>query len=325
MYSPKEKKENVSRAIQPVENTQGAAQITDNRGISPAFVALQREGEEETSKKDSVEPKKLLDQLQVGEDRPIITKKYLGENRADFSDDVGAAKSAIMDMLNTYKAGMSEENLKRLLEKLEGIQVVVAGKKDFAYHMIFHDYINEIKERIEPTFLPDKYSYANVGLKKYFLQKARLEDFDFVLSHYENIPAWGGLKNTVLMNGDVATVGGAHTIVHEMMHLLANKTVVDNLRAKKNMGDEGINEYLSRVATSLSFSKVKGNLRGSWNVPKTGSGAFHDGTLYDSYVKNDEILNKNLGESGEKNEVDEDFIEKLLNYYLNGGDNPWAN
>ncbi|MBR4839307.1 MAG: hypothetical protein IK005_02385, partial [Paludibacteraceae bacterium] len=121
-------------------------------------------------------------------------------------------------------------------------------------------------------------------------------------------------EKTVLINGDVVTAGGAHTIVHEIMHLLADEDTVKALREGDLNGDEAINEYISRVATSLYFDEKDA----SWNTDMNTDGN-HDGkTLYGTRLKNDKILNQ-------MQENDGSFIVKLLGYYLGGKEvTSWA-
>ena len=309
MYSPKEQKENVSRAIQPVENIQGAAQITDNRGISPAFVALQREGEEESSK--PVEnPRKLLDR-RGGE---IKSKDYFGENSEDFKADVDAAKAAIINMLCVY--GLPDAMVDGMIDRLNRINVQIVSGEELAYHMIFKEFSDGLDwvEREDLPKKPDMNNYENYDAKKKYVDKY-VVNVAGAIPEYTTINAWGGLnEKTVLINGDVVTAGGAHTIVHEIMHLLADVDTVKALRERDLNGDEAINEYISRVATSLYFDEKDAN----WNTDMNTDGN-HDGkTLYGTRLKNDKILNQ-------MQENDGSFIVKLLGYYLGGKEvTSWA-
>ena len=312
MYSPRKQKENESRTIQPVEKTQAAAQIMDNRRISPAFVALQRAGDEDASKKEI--PELNTQDLFARCKRDAIKKQYrvtssndqgqtpILETLSDTIADVSSAKNAIKKMVRLYKLSNAES----ICRRVDGMVVKVVTGEELAYHMIYYYSIEDISEFAEKKkgekgdgntlVIPkcdeykegDEYKQKKELVNSYY-NKSGWQDLlrESIDGEKENI-AWGNLKNTVLINGDKATVGGAHTIVHEMMHLLANESVVEKLRERKRDGkrdgDESINEYLSRVATSLSLEEM-GNA--SWNVDDGEEHYCHVETLYGKLIKAD--------------------------------------
>lgn len=214
-----------------------------------------------------------------GEKEGVIKKQYpsIDSLQVDFL----LAKFAVKKMLKKYKIN----------KDIDALQIKLLEKEEFAlyncYNSVYKDEnltsVEELRHKINTNMFCGMGSIIQVYSKN--------------LAFAGTAP---GLENTMFINSSQEFQGGVHTIIHEIMHLLANKDTVDKLRTEDPMGDEAMNEIVARIA-SLN---VDGSI-GNWNTDM--GGIYHDGsTLYGGLIRDNAKLKEFEGRP----------ILDLLKYYL---------
>lgn len=219
-----------------------------------------------------------------GEKEGVIKKQYpsIDSLQVDFL----LAKFAVKKMLKEYKIN----------KDIDALQIKLLEKEEFALYNCYNNYYDFLKGK----------GISLGNLKVYIVKNAKeFLSWDFVLNNYGGDLAFAGtvpnIKNTVFINKSQEFQGGVHTIIHEIMHLLANEKIVKILRTEENPnGDEAMNEIVARIA-SLN---VDGSIA-NWNTDMEVNG--HDGsTLYGGLIRDNAKLKEFKGRP----------ILDLLKYYL---------
>ena len=125
-------------------------------------------------------------------------------------------------------------------------------------------------------------------------------DMDYIKKHYSNDFACSNFNNVLINKDIVPEQVGLHLICHEVMHYLASEKTVEQLRKGKDMGDEAINEFFARLATTIFNSIDDSN--------KTISGY----TLWDNedIFKEESTHTESLGLYGKLMASEQNFFDK---------------
>lgn len=131
------------------------------------------------------------------------------------------------------------------------------GKAIFLEEVENSHYTETEKEQFRKIFDNEKRIYQNLQTllkkeNKFNPLKPLSKDWESLLKSYSHQGQAMGSYQVINKDSAYETLG-LHLIVHETMHNLADKTYQTKLQ-ENDLGDEGINEYFSRLAT-LTFFK----------------------------------------------------------------------
>lgn len=215
---------------------------------------------------------KKIESVKSADDRKEVHMPF--NNLNDIS--IQNAKNAIRLMLTLFECDSEE-----LLEKLNKIGVLLWNKREFAYR----------------TFLItcDKYDEGmDSNFNAVILAANNLIDNEYILRNYGGSIAQKINEQYIAINmgqqNDNTFLGGLHTVIHEFLHVLANAKAVNKLQtgnkesSELNMGDESMNEFFARIASSI----LPKNLA-SWNSQE------HNGTFYNEHImKSNNLKDSNV-------------------------------
>lgn len=196
-----------------------------------------------------------------------------------------------------------------ILRKLDSIEMRVIDKEEFAYRSCLYSNFNFLEGNNKTSLqgLFDTLLTFNVENNKDMITSELGIDNDTIIKEYGDTIAQAMGSNTIVFNRGVELAGGVHTIVHEIMHLLANKEAVNKLQtgyitqSDANLGDESVNEYFARIS-SFNIDSQKA----SWNASPSD---YHDQTFYGKLIEKSQNLK----------EIDSiDKVRKLAKAYFLG-------
>lgn len=242
----------------------------------------------------SIQRVSIEDLKKPRKDKPVIKKYYRTQDELDV--DFVNAKIAVKKMLKEYGINTGKD--------IDALQIKLLEKEEFALYNCYNNYYDFLKGKGISLGIDNGISLGN--LKDYIVNNAKeFLPWDNVLNNYGGDLAFAGtvpnIKNTVFINKSQEFQGGVHTIIHEIMHLLANEKIVKLLRTEENPnGDEPMNEIVARIASLYADGSIA-----NWNTDMEENG--HDGsTLYGGLIRDNAKLKEFKGRP----------ILDLLKYYL---------